>query len=121
MIRHLAQAAEPLDKTAKGLRGGFTDLNVLLQRARLQPARLQARRATSSSSPWLNHNFNAIYFTQDAEGPLRRGLLIISCGTAKLAEFTAGANDLLKTELQATQLPTVGRHLPRRHRPRPRP
>ena len=35
---------------------------------------------------WLNHDFNSIFLTQDAEGPLRRGLLVITCNTATPAE-----------------------------------
>ena len=104
VIRHLKQASQPLYKTAKGLRGSFTDLNVLLNELAYNPPGSK-QEGYLFYLPWLNHDFNAIHFTQDAEGPVRRGLLVISCGTAKLAEITAGANDLLKTELQATQLP----------------
>ena len=92
VIRHLKQASEPLYKTAKGLRGSFTDLNVLLNELAYNPPGSK-QEGYLFYLPWLNHNFNAIHFTQDAEGPVRRGLLIISCGTAKLAEITAGAND----------------------------
>ena len=31
---------------------------------------------------WLNHNTNALFFTQDAGGPLRHGLVLLSCLTA---------------------------------------
>ncbi len=55
---------------------------------------------------WLNHNFNSIFLTQDAEGPLRRGLLVYTCNTARLGELTASGNSLLKTNLQTSQLPT---------------
>ena len=47
-----------------------------------------ARRATSSTLPWLNHDTNAIFFTQDADGPLRRGLVLVTCATADAAELT---------------------------------
>jgi phospholipid/cholesterol/gamma-HCH transport system substrate-binding protein len=104
VIRHLNQTSKPLFRTAKGLRGSFTDLNTLLNELAYNPPGSK-QEGYLFYLPWLNHDFNAIHFTQDAEGPVRRGLLIISCGTARLAEITAGANDLLKTELQATQLP----------------
>ena len=31
---------------------------------------------------WLNHNTNALFFTQDAGGPLRHGLVLLNCATA---------------------------------------
>jgi phospholipid/cholesterol/gamma-HCH transport system substrate-binding protein len=104
VILHLNQASKPLLKTSKGLTGSFTDLNVLLNELAYNPPGSK-QEGYLFYLPWLNHDFNAIHFTQDAEGPVRRGLLIISCGTARLAEITAGANDLLLTELKTSQLP----------------
>jgi phospholipid/cholesterol/gamma-HCH transport system substrate-binding protein len=104
VIRHLNQASKPLFKTAKGLTGSFTDLNVLLNELAYNPPGSK-QEGYLFYLPWLNHDFNAIHFASDAQGPVRRGLLIISCGTARLAEITAGANELLKTELQTSQLP----------------
>jgi len=104
-IRHLAQAAEPLNKTSAGLRKSFTNLNFLLNELAYNPPG-KTKEGFLFYLAWLNHAFNSIYLTQDAEGPLRRGLLLFSCGTVRVAQFAAAANELLKTELQATQVPT---------------
>ncbi len=103
-VRHLTQAAAPLRRTATGLRGAFDDLNVLLDLLAFNPA--GAKEGFLFFLPWLNHNFNSIFLAQDAEGPVRRGLLMFTCNTVRLAEFAADANDLLETSLQATQVPT---------------
>ena len=105
VVRHLNQASKPLLRTAKGLRGSFTDLNVLLNELAYNPPGSR-QEGFLFYLPWLNHDFNAIHFTQDAEGPVRRGLLILTCNTLLLAQQAASQNDLLKTELEATQLPT---------------
>jgi phospholipid/cholesterol/gamma-HCH transport system substrate-binding protein len=104
-VRHLNQAAEPLFKTSKGLRNSFSMLNVLLNELAFNPPG-ERREGFLFYLPWLNHTFNSIYLTQDAEGPVRRGLLIFGCNTVRLAEFAAETNDLLRTALQATQVPT---------------
>jgi phospholipid/cholesterol/gamma-HCH transport system substrate-binding protein len=104
-IRHLTQAAEPLYKTSKGLRNSFSSLNRLLNLLAYNPPGDQ-REGFLFFLPWLNHAFNAIFLAQDAEGPVRRGLLVFSCNTVRLAEFGAETNDLLRTALQVTQVPT---------------
>jgi phospholipid/cholesterol/gamma-HCH transport system substrate-binding protein len=105
-VKHLAQAAEPLEQTATGLRKTFTNLNFLLNELAYNPPGA-SKEGFLFYLAWLNHEFNSIYLTQDAEGPLRRGLLLFSCGTVTVASFAQGSNALLKTELQATQVPTV--------------
>ena len=104
-IRHLSQTAEPLRRTSKGLRNSFSMLNRLLNLLAFNPSG-EAREGFLFYLPWLNHTFNSIYLTQDAGGPVRRGLLIFTCNTVRLAEFAASANDLLETALQTTQVPT---------------
>ena len=46
-----SRPSKPLAKTTTGLTKSFRELNLLLQRARLQPARARRRRATCSGSP----------------------------------------------------------------------
>lgn len=104
-VRHLAQAAEPLDRTATGLRRAVADINVLLNELAFNPPGAK-QEGFLFWLPWLNHNFNSIFLNQDAEGPVRRAILLFSCNTVRLAEFAANTNALLKTELQATQVPT---------------
>ena len=104
-MTHLVQASKPLEKTSKNLRSAFTDLNTLLNMLAYNPPG-STQEGYLFWLSWLNHNFNSIFLTQDAEGPLRRGLLIITCNTAFTAEQAALGNPLLKTNLQTSQLPT---------------
>ena len=103
-IRHLNQASEPLSRTASGSRRGFGDLNNLFDKLAFNPAG-EKREGFLFWLPWLNHGVNSIYLTQDSEGPLHRGLLLVSCGTIRIAELTAPGLPLLETELNSTDLP----------------
>ncbi len=103
-LTHLVQASEPLAKTSKNLRTTFSDLNLLLNELAYNPPG-STQEGYLFWLSWLNHNFNSIFLTQDAEGPLRRGLLVYTCSTARLGELTAAANALLKTNLQTSNLP----------------
>jgi phospholipid/cholesterol/gamma-HCH transport system substrate-binding protein len=103
-LTHLVQAAGPLQRSSTALSHGFTDLNLLLNELAYNPPS-STNEGYLFFLSWLNHDFNSIYLTQDAEGPLRRGLLIYTCNTAFLGEITGAANALLLTELQSSQLP----------------
>lgn len=103
-VRHLVQASKPLSKSAKSLNSTFTDLNTLVNELAYNPPG-STQEGYLFWLSWLNHNFNSIFLTQDAEGPLRRGLLVYTCSTAKLGELTAAANALLRTNLQSSNLP----------------
>ena len=103
-LRHLNQASDPLRRTAAGSRAAFGDLNNLFAKLAFNP-RGSSREGYLFWLSWLNHSVNAIYLTQDAEGPLHRGLLVVSCGTVRLGELTAVGLPLLDTELNATDLP----------------
>ena len=106
VFRHLNQASAPLDKTVTGLRGGFKSLNRLFNALAYNPGGSKDEGYLFWLG-WLNHNFNSIFLSQDAEGPVRRGLNMIACNTALQAANAFPASDLLKTEYEATQLPTV--------------
>jgi phospholipid/cholesterol/gamma-HCH transport system substrate-binding protein len=60
--------------------------------------------------PWLNHDFNASFNTEDAGGPILRGLVLISCTGADLGYGAAKNQALqgqpfLETLLQTLQIP----------------
>jgi phospholipid/cholesterol/gamma-HCH transport system substrate-binding protein len=111
VFRHLAQASRPLARTTRGLRGGFDDLNNLVNMLAYNPPG-DASEGYEFWLAWLNHNFNSIFLTQDAEGPLRRGLNIISCNTARQAALAATGIPLLSTSFEATGLPNQGEICP---------
>jgi phospholipid/cholesterol/gamma-HCH transport system substrate-binding protein len=102
-LRHIAQGAEPLAQTTKGLRGGIGNLNKLLNALAFNPAGTEEGYLFWLS--WLNHNQNNMFYTQDANGPLRRGIVLQSCQTAQLAEGLAASRPFLRTLQQVTNVP----------------
>jgi phospholipid/cholesterol/gamma-HCH transport system substrate-binding protein len=56
---------------------------------------------------WINHLGPTVFSTQDAHGPIRRGLIVLSCNTAQTLNTVAQANPLLGTLVQLLNAPTT--------------
>jgi phospholipid/cholesterol/gamma-HCH transport system substrate-binding protein len=113
-LKHINQASQPLAKTTTSLAKGFNDLNLLLNALAYNPPGAEDEGYLFWAS-WLNHDTNSVFFTQDAGGPLRHGLVLLSCNTAFLAENAAGSNPFLKTLQQLSNVPSqqeIADHLP---------
>jgi phospholipid/cholesterol/gamma-HCH transport system substrate-binding protein len=104
-VRHLKQAAAPLGRTSDGLRRGLGVLNDLFDALAYNPP--GAGEGYLFWLAWLNHNTGSLFLTQDAGGPLRRGLVLQSCGTARLAEGFASERPYIKTLQELTNVPTA--------------
>jgi phospholipid/cholesterol/gamma-HCH transport system substrate-binding protein len=104
-LRHVAQGAKPLAKGTKQLTRLFGNLNQLFNALAYNPPG-SAEEGYLFWASWLNHNTNALFFTQDAGGPLRHGLVIYSCTTAQAAEGVGFADQGLKTITQISGVPT---------------
>jgi phospholipid/cholesterol/gamma-HCH transport system substrate-binding protein len=55
---------------------------------------------------WVNHAGNAIFASQDAQGPIRRGLIVLSCQTTQVLNAVTQANPQLGTLVQLLNAPT---------------
>jgi phospholipid/cholesterol/gamma-HCH transport system substrate-binding protein len=55
---------------------------------------------------WLNHSGATIFNTQDAHGPIRRGLVIVSCGTLGVLDNIVRANPQLSVLTQLLSAPS---------------
>jgi len=55
---------------------------------------------------WVNHAGNAIFASQDAHGPIRRGLIVLSCQTTQVLNAVTQANPQLGTLVQLLNAPT---------------
>ena len=66
------------------------------QRARLQPARLRGGLPVLDRRG-LNHAGASVFATQDAHGPIRRGLVVTSCSSLALLQNIGRANQVLGT------------------------
>ena len=102
-FRHLKQAAGPLDDTSKSLKGGLKGLNRVFNALAFNPDGTQEGYLFWLA--WLNHNLNAINFVQDANGPIPRGLVMITCATAGLAEGVAGRDETYELLLDLNRVP----------------
>lgn len=94
--------------TTGQVKGLYGNLNRLLDMLAYNPP-----GATSEGflfwAPWFAHNFNSSMNAEDAGGPVRRGISLINCNTARLGEQVAwngnsGSPQLL-TAYRLAQLP----------------
>jgi phospholipid/cholesterol/gamma-HCH transport system substrate-binding protein len=104
VVRHLAQGAGPLARSATGLRGGFTNLNALLNGLAYNPPGV--KEGYLFWLAWLGHDSNSSLSLQDANGSLTRGLVLLTCSTAQLAESVTLTRPQLNTIRQITNTPT---------------
>jgi phospholipid/cholesterol/gamma-HCH transport system substrate-binding protein len=110
-LRHLKQAAAPLGKTTTNLTSALTELNGIFNALAYNPS--GPDEGFLFWLAWLNHDVNALFSLQDANGPDPRAYTLLSCNTSQLAEFVAETDLFLKTLLQTTNLPSsalIGMH-----------
>jgi phospholipid/cholesterol/gamma-HCH transport system substrate-binding protein len=56
---------------------------------------------------WINHLGATVFSTQDAHGPIRRGLVVFGCQTARTLNVVANANPLLGTLVELLNGPSA--------------
>jgi phospholipid/cholesterol/gamma-HCH transport system substrate-binding protein len=100
-VTHIAQLSQGLGTATPGLKTGFTDLNLGLNALAYNPQQSNDQ-GYLFYVPWLNHNLQGNYLLQDAYGPIRRGILLISCSTASTADGTLLAEPYLRLLYQLT-------------------
>src|SRR5206468_11851508 len=104
-LKHAGQATKPLANASTQLTKSFSDLNRLFNALAYNPPGT-AQEGYLFWLSWLNHDTNALFFTQDAGGPLRHGLVELSCSTAGSAEGLDFVNAFLGTLRQTSGVPT---------------
>jgi phospholipid/cholesterol/gamma-HCH transport system substrate-binding protein len=104
-LLHAKQAAKPLAKSTTGLTRSFDELNRFFNALAYNPPG-SAQEGYLFWLSWLNHDTNALFFTQDAGGPLRHGLVLLNCVTSSSADFAASADADLRTLQQVSGVPT---------------
>jgi phospholipid/cholesterol/gamma-HCH transport system substrate-binding protein len=62
---------------------------------------------------WANHTGATVFATQDAHGPIRHGIVVLSCETARLLEVVAATNPPLGTLVGLLNSPTAEEICPR--------
>jgi phospholipid/cholesterol/gamma-HCH transport system substrate-binding protein len=67
---------------------------------------------------WANHDANTIFGTQDAHGPVRRGLIVTSCDSLALLNQVVATNPALNTLFQLLNAPTIKQVCPSQIQPK---
>jgi phospholipid/cholesterol/gamma-HCH transport system substrate-binding protein len=104
-IRSLAKTANALSSASPKLTHSLGGLNKLFNGLAFNPS--GSEEGYLFYLAWLNHDTNGLFSLQDANGPLRRGMVLQSCQTAKNAEFLTSdpGHAFLKTIQQLTNVP----------------
>jgi phospholipid/cholesterol/gamma-HCH transport system substrate-binding protein len=61
---------------------------------------------------WANHDANTIFGTQDAHGPIRRGLIVTSCSSLSLLNQVVATNPSLNALFQLLNAPQISQVCP---------
>jgi phospholipid/cholesterol/gamma-HCH transport system substrate-binding protein len=104
-VKELRPAMRDLAAATPDLTRSFNVVNRLLNTVAYNPPGDKEEGFLFWQS-WVNHAGNAIFSTQDAHGPIRRGLIVLSCNTAQLLNAVSQANPQLGTLVQLLNAPT---------------
>ena len=103
-VRQLARAAKYLDPLTPRLTKTFKFVNAVLNTLAFNPEGSEEGYLFWAS--WVNHAGAAVFSTQDAHGPIRRGIIITSCTSVGLLETITAVNPQLDTLYQLLGAPT---------------
>jgi phospholipid/cholesterol/gamma-HCH transport system substrate-binding protein len=104
-LRQVKRLGKPLANTSVELSKSFHELNRFFNALAYNPPG-SADEGYLFWASWLNHDTNALWFTQDAGGPLRHGMVLLSCQGASAADFAAAGDMDLATLSQLSRVPT---------------
>lgn len=105
VFRSLARTSEDLTITGNQSVGIFKELNRLFDLLAYNPPG-DTQEGFLFWAPWMNHNLNSTLDAQDGQGPIRRGLALVTCNTAQQAAFVGLRVPQLITAYQLAQLPS---------------
>ena len=102
--RELVPAAHQLAKATPHLGTLATELNNIVNELAYKPKNGQSYLFYL---PWANHDTNSVLSTQDGVGPVRRSLILFSCGSLQLLQDLANPqhNPTLATVIQLLTTP----------------
>jgi phospholipid/cholesterol/gamma-HCH transport system substrate-binding protein len=106
-VKELRPAMRDLAATTPDLTASFGVVNRLLNEAAYNPPG-ENEEGYLFWQAWVNHAGNSLFSTADAHGPIRRGLVVLSCSTAQLLDAVAQANQQLGTLIGLLNSPSTG-------------
>jgi phospholipid/cholesterol/gamma-HCH transport system substrate-binding protein len=110
-VTDLRPALRDLSAATPDLTSSFSVVNRLLNEVAYNPPGDQDEGFLFWQS-WVNHAGNAVFASQDAQGPIRRGLIVLSCSTAQLLNAVGQANKQLGTLVALLNAPSVSQICP---------
>jgi phospholipid/cholesterol/gamma-HCH transport system substrate-binding protein len=110
-VRELRPATRDLAALTPDLLTSFKVVNALLNTLAYNPPGATEEGYLFWLS-WANHVGNAVFATQDAHGPIRHGIVVYSCDTARLLATVADANPALGTLVDLLNGPTAAEICP---------
>ncbi len=112
-VQELRPAMNDLAATTPDLTASFLVVNKLLNEFAYNPPGNEEGYLFWQS--WVNHAGDSLFSTADAQGPIRRGLVVVSCNTAQLLNSVAQANPQLGTLVALLNSPAPSAICPKAH------
>jgi len=104
VVKDLRPAAQNLSALTPDLTTVFSVLNYALNELAYNPPG-DADEGFLFWASWASHAGASVFSTQDAHGPIRRGLVMASCSSLALLQQIASANPALQLVVGLTNLP----------------
>jgi phospholipid/cholesterol/gamma-HCH transport system substrate-binding protein len=105
-VRQLRPALNDLSAATPSLTRTFKILNYALNEVAYNPPG-RTDEGYLFWFAWINHLGPTVFSTQDAHGPIRRGLIVLGCQTAQTLDAVSQANPLLGTLAQLLHSPST--------------
>ncbi|HEX2411920.1 MAG TPA: MlaD family protein [Solirubrobacteraceae bacterium] len=103
-VEQLRPAMRDLAAVTPDLTRTFRVVNALLNTLAYNPPG-RTREGYLFWLSWANHVGATVFATQDAHGPIRHGLVVLSCGTAQVLDTVSQANPQLGTLVELLNAP----------------
>lgn len=111
-VKELRPAMRDLSHATPNVSKTFDVLNALLNTVAYNPPGKNEEGYLFWQS-WLNHLSPTVFAQQDAHGPIRHGVVVLSCQTAQTLNVVAATNPLLGTLVSLLNAPTTEQICPK--------
>jgi phospholipid/cholesterol/gamma-HCH transport system substrate-binding protein len=111
ILSQAAKGAEPLEKTVRNFGNGIGGLNSFFNELAYKPK--GDAQSYLFYLPWANHDLNSAFSLQDANGPVLRSLLEVSCTASELA-YNFGVQERLEHDKPYLETLLKSVNVPRR-------
>jgi phospholipid/cholesterol/gamma-HCH transport system substrate-binding protein len=111
-VKELRPALSDLSAATPNLTSSFKVINVLLNTLAYNPPGKTDEGYLFWLS-WANHLAPTVFSTQDAHGPIRHGLVVVSCSTVQTLNVVAAANPALGTLVSLLNAPSANTICPK--------